>query len=36
MDLKEIVWEIMDWIHLPQDRGQWQKLVNKVMNLLVP
>jgi hypothetical protein len=30
MDLKEIGW---NWIHLAQDRGQWQALVNKVMSL---
>jgi len=26
----------MDWIHLAQDRDQWQVLVNTVMNLRVP
>jgi hypothetical protein len=29
-------WEGVDWIHLAQDRDQWQALVNTVMNLLVP
>jgi hypothetical protein len=24
----------VDWLHLAQDRGQWQALVNMVMNLL--
>jgi len=24
IDLREIVWETVDWIHLAQDRGQWQ------------
>jgi hypothetical protein len=35
-DLKEICWENVDWIHLAQDRDQWQALVNTVMNLWVP
>jgi hypothetical protein len=26
MDLKEIVWESTEWIHLAQDRDQWQAL----------
>jgi hypothetical protein len=26
----------MDWIHLAQDRDQWQALLNTVMSLLVP
>jgi hypothetical protein len=29
-------WEGVDWIHLAQDRDQWQALVNTVMNLQVP
>jgi hypothetical protein len=28
MDLREMGWEGMDWIHLVQDRNQWQALVN--------
>jgi hypothetical protein len=36
MDLREIQWEIMDWIHLDQDRDQWMGLVNTRMNLWVP
>ena len=28
MDLKETVWEGMDWIHLVQDRDRWQAPVN--------
>jgi hypothetical protein len=35
MDLREIGWENVDWIHPTQDRNQWQALVNTVMNLLV-
>jgi hypothetical protein len=26
----------MDWIHLAQDRDQWQAIVNTVTNLRVP
>jgi hypothetical protein len=36
MDLREIGWDGMDWIHLAQDRDQWRALVNTVMNLRVP
>jgi hypothetical protein len=36
MDLREIGWEGMDWVHLAQDRDQWQALVNMVMNLQFP
>jgi hypothetical protein len=36
MDLREIGWDVMDWIDVGQDRGQWRALVNTVMNLRVP
>jgi hypothetical protein len=36
MDLREIGWGGMDWIHVAQDRDQWRALVNMVMNLRVP
>jgi hypothetical protein len=36
MDLREIGWEGVDWIHLAQDRDQWQALVNMIMNPQVP
>jgi hypothetical protein len=34
--LKEIGNKFVDWIHLAQNRDQWQALVNAVMNLWVP
>jgi hypothetical protein len=34
-NLREIGWKGVDWIHLAQDRDQWQALVNTVMNLRV-
>jgi hypothetical protein len=36
MDLREMVWDGMDWIDLAQDRDQWRALVKTVMNLRVP
>jgi hypothetical protein len=33
MDLREEGWEGVIWIHLAQDRDQWQALVNMVINL---
>jgi hypothetical protein len=36
MDVREIGWGGMDWIHLTQDRDQWRDRVNTVMNLRVP
>jgi hypothetical protein len=35
MDLREIGWGDVEWIHLAQDRDHWQTLVNVVMNLRV-
>jgi hypothetical protein len=35
-DLREMGWEVVDWIFVTQDRNQWQDLVNTVMNLRVP
>jgi hypothetical protein len=25
-DVKEVVWKVVDWIHLAQDRDQWRAL----------
>jgi hypothetical protein len=36
IDLREIGWDVMDWIYLAQDRDQWRAVVNAVMNLRVP
>jgi hypothetical protein len=35
MDLREIDWGCVDWIHVAQNRDRWQALVNAVMNLRV-
>jgi hypothetical protein len=31
MDLREVGWKGVDWIHIYQDRDQWQALVTMVM-----
>jgi hypothetical protein len=36
MDLREIGFGDVDWIHWTQDRDRWRALVNTVMNLRVP
>jgi hypothetical protein len=36
IDLREIGWDGMNWIYLPQDRDQWRAIVNTAMNLWVP
>jgi hypothetical protein len=35
MDLREIGWGGMDWIHLSQDRDEWRALVNTIINFWV-
>jgi len=35
MDLRRTGWGTVDWIHLTQVRGQWQALVNMIMNFHV-
>jgi hypothetical protein len=34
-DRREIGWGGVDWIHLAEDRDQWQSVVNVAMNLWV-
>jgi hypothetical protein len=36
MDLGEIGFGNVDWIHFAQDRDRWRALVNMVMSLRVP
>jgi hypothetical protein len=36
MDIREIGFGDVDWIHLAQDRDKWRALVNTVMSLRVP
>jgi hypothetical protein len=36
MDLRETGWEVVDWIHMTQDRDQWRAVINREMNLRVP
>jgi hypothetical protein len=35
IDLEEIGWGGVEWIHLAQDRDRWRALVNAVMNIRV-
>jgi hypothetical protein len=36
MDLREIGWDVVDWMDMAQDRDQWRALVNTVLNFRVP
>jgi hypothetical protein len=36
MDLKATGCEVVAWIQVPQDRVQWQAVMNILMNLQVP
>jgi hypothetical protein len=33
MDLRETVWDDMDWIHGAHDRNQWRALVKTVLEI---
>jgi hypothetical protein len=35
-DLREIGWNVVDWIDMAHDRDQRRDLVNTVLNLRVP
>jgi hypothetical protein len=34
MDLRDMGWEVGEWIHLAHDRDQWLALVNTVMTFV--
>jgi hypothetical protein len=34
--LREMGWEVVNWMHVAQDRDHWRALVNSVMKLSVP
>jgi hypothetical protein len=36
MDLWEIGWEGVDWMHFAQHKNQWRAVVNTVMKIQVP
>jgi hypothetical protein len=36
MDITEIICDRMNWIYLPEDRGQWRVLVRIILKLQVP
>jgi hypothetical protein len=36
MDLKEVRWEVMDWIYLAEGGDNLQALVNMIMNFQIP
>jgi hypothetical protein len=36
MYLRETGWEVVDWMHVAQDRDHWRDFVSTVMNLRVP
>jgi hypothetical protein len=35
-ELREVGWEVVELIHVAQDRDQWRALVNTIINLQVP
>jgi hypothetical protein len=35
MDVGEIGWEYLNWMHISQDRDHWRALVKTVMNLRI-
>jgi hypothetical protein len=36
MDLREIGWDVVDWMHVVQDRVQGRTFVNTVISLRFP
>jgi hypothetical protein len=35
LDIMAVRWEVVDWIHMAQERDQWRNLVKTVMDLRV-
>jgi hypothetical protein len=35
-DLMEIVWEVVNWMHLAQVKNQWRAVMSTAMNVRVP
>ena len=33
MDLEEVDWTVVDWIHLVEDREKWRAVVSTTMNI---
>jgi hypothetical protein len=36
IEIMEIGWERMDWMHVDQDRDQWPFRVNTIINFRIP
>jgi len=36
IDLRNIGWEAVEWIHLAHDRNQWRAPLNTVINVQFP
>jgi hypothetical protein len=36
IDIREMGWEGVDWMHLSQGRDQWRTLMNTVVKFRVP
>jgi hypothetical protein len=36
VDLREIGWKGVDWMHVAEDRDQWRATANMAINLQVP
>jgi hypothetical protein len=36
MNVREIGWKVVDWMHMAQDKDHWWASVNMVMNPWVP
>jgi len=36
IDFREARWEVVNWMHVAQDRNQWLAVVNTAMNLQDP